>query len=59
MTYSHPHPSPAHVMRCYRRHILGSKLKFGSARSLIHYRAIVGEYLAAKRAVNGGEKHGS
>ena len=49
--YTHPHHDPAHVMRCYRRYILTSKRKFGSARALIHYKAIVGEYLAAKREV--------
>lgn len=36
-------------MRTYRAHILGCKKKWGSARGLIHYRAIIGEYLAAKR----------
>jgi len=49
--YSHPHPDPRHVMRRYRAHILGTKRKKGSARALIHYRAIVLEYLAAKRRV--------
>lgn len=49
--YTHPHPDPAHVMRCYRGHILGFKRKKGSARGLIHYRALVEQYLAAKRRV--------
>ena len=48
---SHPHPSRRHVMECYRGHILGCKRKWGTARGLIHYRAIVAEYLAAKRDV--------
>jgi len=39
-------------MRVYRRHILGSKRKWGTARGLIHYRAIVAEYLAAKWIIN-------
>jgi len=46
--YTHPHPDPGHVMRCYRWHILGSKRKWGTARGLIHYRAFVQEYLGAK-----------
>lgn len=47
--YTHPHPNPKHVMERYRSHILGWKRKTGSARGLVHYRAIVEEYLAAKR----------
>ncbi len=47
--YTHPHPDPAHVMRCYRRYILSCKRKWGTARGLVHYRPIVAEYLAAKR----------
>jgi|GEM_PF-5593505 len=59
--YTHP-GDPRHVMRCYRRYILNTKRKVNEqlsshgkapsrrgARSLIHYRAIVQEYLAAKR----------
>jgi hypothetical protein len=49
--YQHPHPDPAHVMRVYRRHILGMKRKKGSARALVHYRELVAEYLAAKRVL--------
>lgn len=48
---SHPHPDKAHVMRRYRAHILGTKRKNGSARGLIHYRAIIDTYLECKRAV--------
>jgi hypothetical protein len=48
--YTHP-GKPAHVMRCYRGHILGCKRKYGTARGLIHYRALIEEYLAAKRLV--------
>ena len=48
--YSHPHPDPGHVAARYRTHIMACKRKWGTARGLIHYRAIVGEYLAAKRA---------
>jgi hypothetical protein len=47
----HPHPDKRHVMTVYRRHILGSKRKWRTARGLIHYRAIVQEYLACKRFV--------
>jgi len=44
------HPGdPAHVMRQYRRHILSCKAKWGTARGLVHYRAIVQTYLWAKR----------
>lgn len=58
-TYTHPHPSPAHVMRSYRKALLGQKriwMSQGKAgrrclRGLIHYKAIVQEYLAAKRLV--------
>lgn len=58
--YTHPHPSPAHIMRTYRRHVLSFKFKQNEqrkvyakrvARGLIHYKAIVQEYLAAKRLV--------
>lgn len=38
-----------HIMETYRRYILACKKQWGSARSLIHYREIVQEYLAAKR----------
>jgi hypothetical protein len=47
----HPHPDKRHVMGQYRRHILSAKKKFGSARSLIHYRRIVETYLDCKRAL--------
>jgi hypothetical protein len=59
--YTHP-GEPAYVMRCYRRYILNTKRKVNEqleshgkpptrrgARSLVHYRPIVLEYLAAKR----------
>jgi hypothetical protein len=46
---SHPHPDPAHVMRVYRRHILGCKRKWSTARGLTHYRKLVETYLWAKR----------
>lgn len=48
---NHPHPDPAHVMRQYRKHVLAFKRKCGTARGLIHYRAIVDTYLQAKRDV--------
>jgi hypothetical protein len=48
---SHPHPDRRHVMVAYRRYILGCKKKFGTARSQVHYRDLVDEYLAAKRDV--------
>ncbi len=44
----HPHPDPLHVRKRYRRHILASKKKWGSARGLIHYRKIVRTYLWTK-----------
>lgn len=47
----HPHPSREHIMRSYRRYLLGCKAKFGTARSQVHYRDLVNEYLAAKRDV--------
>jgi hypothetical protein len=48
--YDHPHPDPRHVMRVYRRHLLGCKRKWSTARGLIHYKGLVRTYLAAKRA---------
>jgi hypothetical protein len=47
--YTHPHPDPAHILRVYRGHILGSKRKWRTARGLIHYRELIEIYLAAKR----------
>lgn len=44
----HPHPNPAHVMRVYRGHILGSKRRWGSARGLLHYRRYLQTYLHCK-----------
>lgn len=52
--YTHP-GKPELVMARYRRHILGCKKKWGTARSLIHYRALLDEYLAAKRVVIASE----
>lgn len=49
--YDHPHLDPEHVMRAYRRYILGMKKKFGTARSQVHYRDLIETYLAAKRIV--------
>jgi hypothetical protein len=49
--YTHPHPDAAHVMRRYRRDLLNAKKHFGSSRALIHGRAMLEEYLAAKRMV--------
>lgn len=48
--YTHP-GKPALVMSQYRRHILSSKKRWGTARGLIHYRQLVETYLAAKRLV--------
>ena len=45
-----------HIMTVYRRHLLGCKKKWGSARGLIHYRALLDSYLKAKRAVLAGEE---
>jgi hypothetical protein len=36
-------------MRQYRRHILACKRKWGTARGLIHYKALLQTYLWAKR----------
>lgn len=51
VAYTHPHPSPRHVMVAYRRFILGTKRVKGSARQQHHYRAYINEYLAAKRLI--------
>ena len=57
MAYTHPHPDPAHVMRCYRRYLVDNKAKLGSVRGLGHYQQLVHTYLAAKRRViEGGNK---
>lgn len=48
---SHPHPSREHIMQAYRRAILAFKRKFGTARSQVHYRDWLKEYLEAKRDV--------
>jgi len=45
-----------HIMSVYRRHLLGSKKKWGTARGLIHYRSFVDSYLLAKRAVLAGQE---
>jgi hypothetical protein len=57
--YTHPHPSPAHVMRSYRKALIGQKRIWMSQRKagrrclrgLVHYRDLIDEYLAAKRLV--------
>lgn len=49
--YTHPHPSPRHVMSTYRKDILKAKRKWGTARGLIHYRRLLDEYRGAKRLV--------
>lgn len=46
---NHPHPNPQHIVRQYRRHIMRTKQRFGTARSLVHYRQLVQAYLSAKR----------
>jgi len=38
-------------MVAYRQYILGVKRKKGVARSLVHYKELVQEYLACKRIV--------
>ena len=48
---NHPHPDKRHVMVCMRHYILGVKKKFGQARGLGHYQAIIQTYLTAKRKV--------
>lgn len=47
----HPHPDLMHVVRQYRRHILSTKRKYGTARVLVHYRAYVQCYVKCKREV--------
>ena len=42
---------PHLVMTQYRRHILSSKKRWSSARSLVHYRGFIQSYLWAKRIV--------
>ena len=52
MYIEYDHPGAAeHVLTIYRRHIIHSKRKFGSARSLIAYQGFIDTYLAAKREV--------
>ena len=52
MTERGCHPGrPQLVMTQYRRHILSAKKRYGSARSLIHYRRFIESYLWAKRQV--------
>lgn len=63
---SHSHPDRRHVMTSYRQYIIGEKRKAGGrdprafrrgARSLLHYRDYVDEYLEAKRDVFACEAH--
>ncbi len=57
--YAHPHPDPLHVIRSYRKYLIGQKRVWMSQnprakrclRGLIHYRAYLDEYLAGKRLV--------
>lgn len=70
-TYTHPHPDPGHVMRAYRTYILSLKRKQGAQiaaddrrrkschRGIIHYKAIIEEYLAAKRLVFARQRESS
>jgi len=55
----HPHPDPHHIVRQYRRHIMRTKERFGSARSLVHYRQLVACYLSSKRIVLQQQAHGT
>lgn len=48
----HPHPDPRHVARMYRKHLLGCKRKYGSARGLIHYTQYIQTYLHCKRVAS-------
>jgi len=43
--------TPEETMKTYRAYILGCKRKFGTARSLVHYRDYIQAYLDAKRIV--------
>ncbi|HWR15153.1 MAG TPA: hypothetical protein VN577_10010 [Terriglobales bacterium] len=47
----HPHPDKRHVMVSTRRYLLGAKRHWGTARSLVHYKALIQTYLEAKRRV--------
>lgn len=56
--YAHPHPDASYIMRTYRKYMVEQKLKWmaggkgsGCLRGLVKYRALVEEYLAAKRKV--------
>lgn len=49
--YTHNHPKPDHVMNAYRRHLQGCRKKWGRTHSLIHRRALVTEYAAARAVV--------
>ena len=40
---------PQHIVMCYRRHILGCKRKWGTARGLLHYRDFITDYLRYKK----------
>ena len=44
------------IMTVYRNYILGTKRRFGTARSLVHYHDFVREYLNAKRDLLGRSK---
>lgn len=53
----HPHPDREHIMRSYRRFIIGKRREFTGRwgrkahRSMIHYMDIINEYHEAKRDV--------
>lgn len=51
MYSTHPNPDKVFLMKTYRAYILGSKKRNGTARSLVHYRDYVREYLTAKKDV--------
>lgn len=47
----HPHPDKNHLIRVYRRYILGIKKKIGTARGLFHYSSIIATYRKAKSLI--------
>jgi hypothetical protein len=55
---NHPHPDPSHIVRHYRKYLIGQKRVWMARgmgrrclRGLIHYRQLIDTYLEAKREV--------
>jgi len=45
----HPQSDKKFLMHCIRSHILRCKQRFGTARSLVHYRVLIATYKTAKK----------